>query len=356
MSASQSVSAIKFRPTSLQKRLFSITSVKLTATRLFRPWYQSTPKSLTHGPRQRTKKSPESLSQDLIVQQKASESRLENNPNNGINGNYPKTGINKEREMKNEVATREQGSKLPSTEFADMNSLLDIGSQDLLIPKILPMQGLSQLVTSGQAQMGELRNSVSGELMGHIDKPMEFYPIFLKKSWDIHKKQQDGQFKYEKNIPVVENPQDPAYNAKMDRLGVDPADGVEVKRVYRYDYFVLLPKDLQEGTPFPYVLSFKSSSRRNGQKIISEWGRMVDARKPFFSLKFNLFGKRDKNEKGTFIVLDVQRVANATQEEMEVAASWINRLKSATNIKVDESDVEAEVEAVDRADTVSSQF
>lgn len=258
--------------------------------------------------------------------------------------------------MKNEMVANGKGSHLPSTEFADMNSLLDIGSQDLLIPKILPMQGLSQLVTSGQAQMGELRNSVSGEKMGHIDTPMEFYPIYLKKSWDIHKKQADGQFKYEKNIPVVENPQDPAYNAKMDRLGVDPADGVEVKRVYRYDYFVLLPSDIAAGTPFPYVLSFKSSSRRNGQKIISEWGRMIDARKPFFSLKFSLFGRREKNDKGTFIVMDAKRIADATQEEMEVAASWINRLKNAQNVKVDDSDVEQEVEAVDRADTVSSQF
>lgn len=254
----------------------------------------------------------------------------------------------------NEKALATQESNLPA-EFNpnEFNSLVNITSQDLLVPKMLPMQGLSQLVAAGQAQMGEIRNSVTGDLIGHIDKPFEIYPFFIRKSWDIHKKQPDGQFKYEKNIPVVENPQDPNYNAKLDRMGVE--EGIEVKRVFRYDYFVLLTTDIAKGEAFPYVLSFKSSSRRNGQKIISEWGRLVDAGKVYFSSKFILIGTRQKNDKGTFIVIDVKRGDPATQVELAKAAQWVKRITT-TSVKVDESDVVEDEVAVGSADSVSNEF
>jgi hypothetical protein len=267
------------------------------------------------------------------------------NPNDG--------DLIKERVMGNELVEK-GNSQLPAEFNAnEFNSMINVTAQDLLVPKLLPMQGLSQLVTAGQAQMGEIRNSVTGELMGHIDKPMEVYPFFIRKSWDIHKKQPDGQFKYEKNIPVIENPQDPNYNAKLDRMGIE--EGIEVKRVFRYDYFILLPSDIAKGEAFPYVLSFKSSSRRNGQKIISEWGRMVDAGKPYFMSKFELFGARQKNEKGTFVVLDVKRGTLASQQELMKAADWIKRITT-TSVKVDESDVVEDEMTVGATDTVSNEF
>src|SRR3954471_23034774 len=54
-------------------------------------------------------------------------------------------------------------------------------AQDVVLPKILAMQGMSKLVTDGVAVMGEFRDSLNNVVLGDLKNPIEFIPFHLEK-------------------------------------------------------------------------------------------------------------------------------------------------------------------------------
>ena len=65
----------------------------------------------------------------------------------------------------------------------DLNAWGDapVSARDIIIPKILAMQGLSELVTDGKAKFGDFVDSVTHQVLGSIDKPLEFVPFHMTK-------------------------------------------------------------------------------------------------------------------------------------------------------------------------------
>ena len=63
--------------------------------------------------------------------------------------------------------------------------------------------------------------------------------------WDILTEQDDGQFKWTKSEPIVENPMAPGYNDNLPWS--DVLDGKPIKRVRRLNFFVLIPREVQDG-------------------------------------------------------------------------------------------------------------
>lgn len=208
-------------------------------------------------------------------------------------------------------------------------------SQDMVIPKILPMQLTSVLVSEGKAVMGEFRDSINGQLLGTIDKPMEIIPFYVDKQWDIQK-MAEGQFKYSHSLPLVENPLDPAYNDNLQWEGVE--DGVQVRRVRRMNFFVLLPKEVESGESMPYVLSFKSTSAKEGKKLWTQmYVRNVRAGLPPAAYTFMLSGVKQKNDKGSFCVPQVALGRKATDKELQECLSWLKLVRKGA-VKVDTSE------------------
>jgi len=76
-----------------------------------------------------------------------------------------------------------------------------LGANDIIIPKILPMQGLSVMVADGKAMMGEFRDSLSGEKLGSIAEPIPFIPFHVEKVWDILEEDGD-QYKWVRSEPL----------------------------------------------------------------------------------------------------------------------------------------------------------
>lgn len=244
---------------------------------------------------------------------------------------------------KNEVAPKEAKNEIAQIDLGgdDFFGGVTVGKQDMLIPKLLPMQGMSDLVTAGKAIMGEFRDSVNGDLLGHINEGVEIVPFFVTKNWDIMKKDPKGKWKYQKMIPVVEDATSPDYNANLDPFEVwqDPADGIDMRRVYRLNFFVLLKKDIEAGKAFPYVLAFKSTSLAAGKALMTEaWSRNRDAGKYPFSDTFIIGGKRETGDEGTYIVLSITRGTAASREAMVKAADWFKRIRTAKDVVIDDSD------------------
>ena len=98
-----------------------------------------------------------------------------------------------------ELMTAEQQSGFESSLVSEQN----ITSSEIVIPKIIPMQGQSPLVLAGEAKFGELRDTLNNEILActEIGKnpalPMEFVPFKWEKYW-ITKTQDGAKWKFEK--------------------------------------------------------------------------------------------------------------------------------------------------------------
>lgn len=247
--------------------------------------------------------------------------------------------------MNNEVVKRETNAV--GAAMSDWGAPV-ISSQDVIIPKILLMQGLSVAVTEGKAQMGEFRDSVTNNLLGAIDKPFEAIPFYVDKVWDIMKEQADGSFKWDRTVPVVEGPQQTGYNDDWQWESAE--NGIKIKNVRRFNFYLLLPKEIADGAAMPYIFSFKSTSIKEGKKLFTQmYIRNVRAQLPPAAFHINISGTREKNQKGIFCVPKYMTSTLTTPDELQECLAWIKTIKSG-RVKVDDSDIQKEAQTV-AADT-----
>lgn len=193
----------------------------------------------------------------------------------------------------------------------------DISSRDLVIPKILAMQGLSELVSEGKAKLGDFVDSVSGEVLGSIENPVEFIPFHMEKTWIIsRKKKGEGKFEFERYEPVTSENQDYPFEAQE---GDDT-----LKYEYTLQFYVLLPHD----TSMPYVISFKSTSLRSGKVLSTQMyvrNRAAGLVPPAYTML--LTGKKEKNDKGTFIVMETKPKGKTPNNLIAECLNWYKVIK-----------------------------
>ncbi len=236
--------------------------------------------------------------------------------------------------MANEVATKTANAL--STDLVNDWGNVQVSSQDIIIPKILPMQGLSVAVAEGNAQMGEFRDSLTNKLLGDITKPIHCIPFFMQKTWDVLHEQADGAFKYSKSVPVVENPLSADYNDNWKWETTE--NGIKVKNVRRFNFFVLLPDEVEAGGAVPYMFSFKSTSMKEGKKLFSQmYMRNTRAGVPPAAFTIKIGGSRQKNAKGIFIVPNFVLDRKTTDEELAECLTWIKMIRGGQT-KIDVAD------------------
>jgi hypothetical protein len=199
----------------------------------------------------------------------------------------------------------------------------DISSEDMIIPKLLVMQGLSDLVADGKATMGEFRSSLDGKKLGDEKSPVEFVVFNTFKDWVIS---EDGEFT--QIVPVTAENQGWAYEEVI--------NGHAIKRVKGLNFYVLLTEDIKNNEAFPYVISFRSTSYTAGKKLATHLAKLRMFKQPSAAQVFSLSTIREKNDKGTFMVLDVTPAAKATPEQLASAWQWHEVLKTSKSVKIDE--------------------
>ena len=227
-------------------------------------------------------------------------------------------------------------AKAASKEVAQAQNLADWGeqelsSQDILISKILPMQGLSKMVTERKAQMGEYRDSVTAALHGSVDAPMEFLPFHMKRSWSVSK-MVNGKYVYQREEQMTRE--------NEGRQWEENVGGEQFRNVYTYTFFALLPKEIAKGGAMPYMLSFSSTSVKAGKKLATQmFVRNKNEGLTPASYVMHLDGQITKNDKGSFIVRDVSLGRKATDEEVTKALEFFKIVRSGA-VKEDHSDRE----------------
>ena len=128
--------------------------------------------------------------------------------------------------------------------------------------------------------------------------------------------------------------------------------GKLVKRMKGINYYVLLVSDIEAGEAFPYILTFRSTSFNAGKKLATHLAKLRMFKQPSAAQVFALSATREKNDKGTFMVLNVAPSRKATEVEKAAAYQWYQGLKVTKNVKVADEVPTQVASARVKADTV----
>ena len=233
---------------------------------------------------------------------------------------------------KSQVVVKEEAA-VPAT-LADWG-VSQVSSQDIVIPKILCMQGLSQLVIDEKAKMGDLVDSMSEEIIGNcVKKPVQFIPFHLAKIFIVSKWNEaakDYEFDHIEDVT-------PANEATPyeTRIGGDL-----FKNEYCMNFYVLRPED----TSLPYIISFKGTARKNGKVLATQmYIRNAQAGKIPPAYVMELAGTKESNAKGHFYVVNSKQARESTPEEQAIAFNWLKTIKAGETKSHDEVAVKGKEE------------
>lgn len=205
----------------------------------------------------------------------------------------------------------------------------NVSGQDLLVSKLLVMQGLSKLVSDGDANVGQIRDSLEGKLLGGKEKPVDVIAFTSFRTWVIFEKI-DGKDEYVKTEPMTPD--------NENWLGNEIVGGVEIRRDRCLNFYVLRPEEIKEGMAFPYLVSFRRTSSQAGKKLSTFAAKLKAFGKPMAAKVVSLSVQAMENDKGKFFGFDVNITRDSTEAEIAEAKKWYLTLKTA-KVTVDDSDL-----------------
>lgn len=222
-----------------------------------------------------------------------------------------------------------------SSDFFDEAVVTD--NSDMLIPRILLMQGVSELVGQRKADQGDIIDSVSHEVLAGPDKVVDIIPIKqLDKVWSIEK--------YNGKKWVFER-QDP-WDESLKEQREFEEKGVKYRRNQRLSFYVLLARDA-DTMHLPYMISFQRTGYQGGRILASFFKeallafKMGDKNAIPMAQVFELGCHVETGDSGTYYVLDVKKGRPAKDSEKQKAIYWFSQLRNAS-YKVHDEAVEEE--------------
>ena len=204
---------------------------------------------------------------------------------------------------------------------------------DIILPKILLMQAISQLVEAEKARAGDFVHSLDEVVIGKKeDEPVEFIALGRFETLQTY---EDN--KYVKTEPVtLENKNLP---------WKEVINGVEVNRILTNNYYVIRTKDVEDMTVFPMVITFKRTSFKAGKKLNTKITMLEDFGAACYAKTFNLVAKSEEGDKGKYYVLDIVDGRKSNEAEITIAKKWAQRLKASTVQVHDADDQDEQQEA-----------
>lgn len=199
---------------------------------------------------------------------------------------------------------------------------------DIVIPRLNLMQQMSKLVIADKAKLGDLVDSVTGEVLGNKDKGIQVIPFHMEKFFVVQKEVKQGnKVKYE--YDHVEKITAANENADWEYTH----EGVKFKRMYTRNFYVLVP-----GKVLPYVVSFQSTSAKAGKELATEmYTKNVMLNKAPAASKIELGCRIETTDDGTYGVKTVKVVGDSSREEIALAFKWFQTVRK-EETKVDETE------------------
>jgi hypothetical protein len=238
------------------------------------------------------------------------------------------------RKKKNEetaLAPKEETALAnPSEELSKMYEEEDVSGDDILISRVLLMQGQSKLVEEEKASPGQIVGSLEADVLAKSGETIEIIPFHRHKSFRLFKDQPGGG----KPLFVKEVPYD-VKTAQWEKNKVREVeeDGEKLMCFITWNYYVLLANQI-EG--LPRMLSFSSTNFKMGKKLTTF---TVEAKKAGLQLPFKTYKigcEKTKNEKGNWFIYTVDKGRKTEDEELKHVTYWAKMAKSGA-VKVDEN-------------------
>lgn len=225
-----------------------------------------------------------------------------------------------------------------------------IDAQDILIPKILLMQGLSEYVADGKVQMGDIVQSTTGRKLGGKDKPLQFIPICTFKTW-VNSEKVGQKFEFRGTEPITPE------NTDL------PLEWQQQGSMWRRDrclnFYVLTPEDIErekqaiekaakgdlpdpDDALLPYVLTFRRTSYGVGKELSTHFSKCAHFKVPPAVSMFNLSSEKVQNDQGTFYVFKLEKAGKTDPHHIQVARQWYDIITKA-KVKIDEPELDEEL-------------
>lgn len=212
----------------------------------------------------------------------------------------------------------------------------DISAKDLLLSKILAMQGQSKLVQDEKAKIGDIRDSLTGTLVAAKETPVEVILFNPFKTWVVFKNSASKQ-EYLRTELLD------AKNANYERETKDEI------RFETLNYYTLLVSEIVKGQYIPKVISLRSTNYITGKKIESKRAFLKKFGKALPFQVFNLSTVKRQNDKGSWYMFDVTDARDSTDAELTAVKDWMSVIAN-SKVTVDDSDL-AQGEATEVEDT-----
>jgi len=240
---------------------------------------------------------------------------------------------------KKETAVEVKKANVPAVQSESAAwGMEEITAQDIILPKLLLMQGLSKIVTAGDAAQGQIVNSVTKEVVGGISniktkagEPVELVCFKLFKTW-VEFDKIEGQWVFRKTYPMDAS--------NLDLAQEEIVSGVEVRRDRCMNFMVLLPSEIEEGAALPYVVSFRRTSMQAGKKIASAQKRWqaLGAANPVCHKTFKMSVIQKTKDDKNFWAFEMEEGRETSAEEQAECKKWFTALQK-MNAKIDDSDL-----------------
>jgi hypothetical protein len=246
--------------------------------------------------------------------------------------------------------------------------LQGIVPEDIVIPKILLMQGLSELVKDRKAQFGDIVRSSNGEKLADMKSRLDFIPLSLPESTFVIEVNKTGKFEYKKTIPRNSSNSGLPFNFTSDGDGNEVApnspNSFQAKRVKRMTFYALLPQDIKADRAerakaekgefpdlskmlMPVLISCRSTSFSAGKEVLTFFTMAASFKMPAWKAILSLGCYEEDKGKGSYYVMDVDRskLKQVAEEDLPIVQHWADVVsRNANTLKVDGLD-EAGAEA-----------
>lgn len=204
-------------------------------------------------------------------------------------------------------------------------------ASDLVIPKLLIMQGLSEFVTDEkiQARQGEIRDSLEGRLLAPVGTPLRVIPFYFYNTW-VEFEERNGKFEFNGIVPRDHTNE----SAPMEWT----EEGKKKRRDKTINCYVLVESELENGEFLPYLLSFSRTGFKTGKKLVTLVEKLKQFKLAPAHRVFELSSTKVSNDKGTWFGPEIQQVAATNPKHLELAYKWYLTV-SKGGVKVDNSDL-----------------
>lgn len=222
-------------------------------------------------------------------------------------------------------------------------------SDDIIIPKLLLMQAVSEKVQDGEKSLGEIVKSTDWKTLAKKGEKVNVIPFKIFKTWRLSEIDAQGQAEWRGEEPWTPMNTDLPWDYEI--TGED-GKTKKMRRDQAYNFYAILTDEVGKN-PFPVKMQFTRTSRKAGRVLADHFSKMKTEGRPPALQTFNIGSDVVKGEKNTYQIFTAEYGTESTLEQVQTAKKWFDIINKA-GAKVQDHEVEERTEVV--RDEANSKF